>query len=139
MSKFVLFDTTLLIAHYNDGRFTEPIQEVLSDRILRFSAIALYELGRGAHDRTSLKIYRDLLKLAEGKIVTPSESNWRVATDISQRLLRSKRYDKIGVSLLQNDILIALSARTTGGTLVTLDRDFEVLQSLMTFNLILWR
>ncbi len=134
MSRVVLLDTSILLAHYNEGSFASLLEETLKGSILRFSAVALYEVGRGAHNRTSKKIYRDLLNLARGTIITPTESDWQKATQVSERLLRAKKYDKIGVNFLENDILIALAARSIGGTLITLDSDFALLQRFISFQ-----
>lgn len=135
MNRFVLADTNFLISLYNEGMFLEEYAEIVKGHIMRYSAVVLNEFLRGAHDKTSRKIAAELLILAGGRILTPSERHWAACGRISQLFLKGGKKTREEVNLLQNDILIALSVREIGGTLLTRDRgDFSAIQKYVKFD-----
>lgn len=137
MNRFVLPDTNFLIAVYNEaGDWFERYSTIVQRHIIRYSSVVLNEFLRGAHDTRSQKIVRELTQLAAGKIVVPSERHWLQCGKISQKILKGKKMSREEVGLLQNDILIALSVREIGGTLLTRDRsDFELIGRYISFDL----
>ncbi len=134
MNRFVVPDTNFLFAIYNEGRFLADYSEIVRSHIVRYSAVVLQEFARGAHDKTSKKIARELLDLSVGKVVTPTERHWAVCGEVSQKLLKGRKKTREEVGLLQNDILIALSVREVGGSLLTQDSDFSVIQRHVAFD-----
>lgn len=62
--------------------------------------------------------------------------SWRAAFLDAGTLLRRVFVDHeaIGLARLQNDVLLALTARHTGAVLVTRDRHFEALRRHLTFR-----
>jgi predicted nucleic acid-binding protein len=71
-----------------------------------------------------------------GRVVTPGASDWERAGDVLGRIRRTEPRLRSRVSTLWNDILIALSARQIGATLVTLNvEDFHLLRRYVRFEL----
>ena len=101
--------------------------------------MTLNEFIRGAHDKISQEIAKSFFILVQGKIVTPSESQWMECAQISERLLKRKQRSKLEVLLLQNDILIALGARDAPGRLITADKkDFKIIAGLVDVEIEYW-
>ena len=70
-------------------------------------------------------------------MLLPTAPVYEEAGDVLQRLRTELGYDVSGAVSLSNDILIALSARSIGATVVTQNRsDFEAIQTLCPFKLV---
>jgi predicted nucleic acid-binding protein len=102
--------------------------------------------------RLSPVVASDLLRCARGRGVAAVESliaelvniqphNWASAWRETGSLLPLvfPHHEQIGLARLQNDCLIALTARDTGALLVTADKHFVALQKHITFPLKLVR
>ena len=71
-----------------------------------------------------------------GRVVTPSAAAWERAGDVLGRLRAQEPELRSKVPTLWNDLLIALSARQVGATLVTTNaRDFQLLGRYLRFDL----
>lgn len=103
-----------------------------------FSVVTINELIRGAHDDTSRNTMNDFIKAGREALLTPSEGQWIECARISESILRGKKRTKEGVLLLQNDILIALTARGAEATLVTCDLDFKILKDWIKVPVDFW-
>jgi predicted nucleic acid-binding protein len=68
-----------------------------------------------------------------GRIVTPSAELFDQAGRALQQLREAGREVRHGS--LVNDVLIALSARALGATVLTADEDYEVIRSFVDFKL----
>ena len=66
------------------------------------------------------------------RILTPSQVVWEKAAEVEAELRSRKRYaGKIATRGFANDLLIALTCRTIGATLITGNTgDFELLRSV---------
>jgi len=97
----------------------------------------LHELRRGA--RTALE-FRFVSELARKvRIITPTESHWLESAEILSRMRRKKGYDPNKLRQLAFDVLVALSARDVGATLITCNReDFAEIRSHTTFKVVFW-
>jgi len=72
-----------------------------------------------------------------GRIVTPNQRQWREAGDMLAGLLELRPDLKSKLPALVNDCLLALSARATGATLYSRNRDdFVLLRSIRPFSLV---
>jgi len=132
----LIVDTNLYIDWLNAGKH-EPIL-FQPDAIRFMSAVVMMELLAGAHfplDQRRLQdLFRTFAKL--GRIVTPSSATYEEAGEVLRQLQTTHRYHFRRSHSLTNDVLIALSARTIGGTVVTQNkRDFLAIQSIRSFKL----
>ena len=132
----LIVDTNLYIDWLNAGEH-EPIL-FQPDAVKFMSAVVMMELLAGAHsvrDQTRLQdLFRTFAKL--GRIVTPSSETYQEAGEVLRQLQTAHGYPLRQSHSLTNDVLIALSARTIGGTVVTQNkRDFLAIQSICAFKL----
>lgn len=132
----LIVDTNLYIDWLNAGKH-EPIL-FQTDAVKFMSAVVMMELlagARAAHDRIRLHdLFTTFTKL--GRIITPSLANYQEAGDVLRQLQTVHGYHIQKSRSLANDVLIALSARTVGGTVVTQNKqDFLAIQSIRSFKL----
>lgn len=129
----VVLDTNLYVDWLNRGAhealFTGP-------GLVRYlPAIVHMELNAGA---TTVRAQRSLEKLARayrsaGRTITLDAHGYETA-GVALRTLRTRGIEVRRASLV-NDVLIALSARAAGATLITADSDYEVIRSVIDFRL----
>jgi len=129
----VVLDTNLYIGWLNDGLHGRLMLGLGLVRYL--SAIVQMELRIGA---TVLRARRAVDRLARsyrasGRVVAPDADVFDQAGGTLQRLRGAGR--EIRRASLVNDVLIAHSARSLGATVVTADRDFEAIRSMLDFKL----
>lgn len=129
----VILDTNLYIGWMNQGLHEELM---LGPGLVRYlSAVVLMELRVGA---TMLPARRALDQLARpyragGRLVTPGAEIFDQAGRTLQRLRESGC--EVRKASLVNDVLIALSARSIGATLLTADADYQAIGSVVEFKL----
>lgn len=135
MRRLVL-DTNLYIDWLNAGEHEDVL---FQPGIVKFlSAVVMMELLAGAfsaRDRRVLhSIFTAFIRL--GRILTPSTATYREAGDVLRQLQARHGYDPGRSHSLGNDVLIALSARSIGATVMTQNkRDFLAIQSVRAFKL----
>jgi predicted nucleic acid-binding protein len=94
----------------------------------RISAVVHSELLRGAH-RPSEKRFVDALARGFGPIA-PTPAQWSSCGRLLAQLHRDQHFDGRGVQLIQNDVLVALTARDLGLPVVTTNpSDFALIAS----------
>jgi predicted nucleic acid-binding protein len=135
MRRLVL-DTNLYIDWLNAGDHEEIV--FLPGAVKFLSAVVMMELFAGAfsvRDRKLLQgLFHTFTKL--GRILTPSTAMYREAGDVLRQLQTARGYDLGRSHALANDVLIALSARSIGATVITQNkRDFLAIQSVRAFKL----
>ena len=129
----VIIDTNLYIGWMNQGLHEDLM---LGPGLVRYlSAVVVMELRVGA---TMLPARRALDQLvrpyrAGGRLITPGTDIFDQAGRTLQRLRESGR--EIRRASLVNDVLIALSARSIGATLLTADEDYQAIGSVVDFKL----
>ncbi|MGB3969991.1 MAG: PIN domain-containing protein [Planctomycetota bacterium] len=98
---------------------------------LRMSPVVASELLRGGRAAMRATVER----LIE-RIQTIEPPSWRAAFLAAGRLLPEifPDHEHVGLANLQNDVLLALTARTTGSRLVTRDRHFVELGRRLRFD-----
>jgi len=134
-AKFAVLDTSLYIDNFRTGRFT--VRLLQSSFIVRCSSVVLHELLRGARTPLERKFVTELSRRC--RVLTPTEQHWSQAAEILRRMRRSERYEATKIRNLVFDVLIALSARSIGATVVTSNRDdFQTIQRYVSFHLICW-
>ena len=105
--------------------------------LIRNSSVVLSELARGATRRVEV----DFLAALAGNhpILTPTESNWLESGAILSKIYKDKGFRPEKLRDLHFDVLIALSARNYGATVITSNRsDFELIGSYKAFRLEVW-
>lgn len=136
-----LFDTSVYVAVLRDEAFAREFRP----RYLRdiphthFSSIVAQELLAGArtprHERQAGALYEPFERAR--RIVTPSHRVWKEAGTLLAALARKQpRFrSKLARGFL-NDVLIALSARGIGASVVTRNgEDFRLIQRFRNFGL----
>ena len=133
--KLALLDTSVYIENFRTGRFTLTL--LRSPWIIRCSAVVLHELRRGARTPLELRFVAELARKV--MVLTPSERHWLESAEILSRMRGEKRYDSNKLRELAFDVLIALSARDIGATLITCNRgDFAEIRKYTLFKATFW-
>jgi predicted nucleic acid-binding protein len=125
------FDTSI---HIDLLRGTRPLADVLQAigyASVRLSPVVASELLRGVSGRGA----RSVARLVRG-LVPLEPPSWRRCWIDAGRLLPRvfPDHEAIGLARLQNDLLIALTARHTGTLLVTSDPHFTALRRHVPFT-----
>jgi len=133
--NFALLDTSVYIENFRTGRFT--LKLLRSPWIVRCSAVVLHELRRGARTESERRFVAELTRKV--KIVTPTERHWLESAEILDRLRRVKGYEPQKLRELAFDILIALSARDIGATVITCNHgDFDEIGQHASLRVAYW-
>ena len=128
----VVLDTNVYIGWLNQGQHEHLL---LGPGLVRYlSAVVLMELRVGA---TTLPARRALDKLVRayqsgGRVVTPDSGTFDEAGLVLQRLRGAG--SEIHRASLVHDVLIALSARSIGATVLTMDSDYEAIGQVADFR-----
>ena len=132
-----LCDTSVYIPFINQGIihpvFTESVRPVLY-----MSMVVLAELYAGSHDANSVKLVDRLYNtfLSVGRLSVPNNEDWRKSGIIMARLGQKYGFEAKYISKIQNDILIACSARRIGAFVVTQNKkDFLRIKEFMDFRI----
>lgn len=131
----VFFDTCIYVDLFSRAMSATSLQESFGHYIIRVSPIVLHELYRGARSKRDRRVI-DRLATQLLRIEPPS---WERAWLTSGRLLTElfPDHEAIGLARLQNDLLLALTARGQGALLVSRDQHLADMQKLFPFRLAL--
>ena len=134
-NRTVLFDTSVFIDHLRTAKYKENIPAVKG--LIRNSAVVLSELLRGATRPDEVAFIKSLMK--NHPILTPTEKNWVESGEILSAVYREKGFSPDKLKNLHFDVLIALTARNFGATVITSNRaDFELIRGYRDFGLEIW-
>jgi predicted nucleic acid-binding protein len=136
----LVIDTNLYIDWLNTGRHEGVVFR--PDAVKYMSAVVVLELYAGAFSSRDRRLVRDVVGTfaRADRIVVPSAAIYEDAGHVLRRLQESRGYQPAGSSSLVNDVLIALSARAIGATVVTRNtRDFAAISEIRPFKLIFVR
>jgi predicted nucleic acid-binding protein len=128
------FDTSI---HTDVLRGELPLAHVL-ERVhggpVRLSPIVASELLRGARGKALRSVQRLVSSL-----VPVEPPSWRTAWIEAGLLLPRifEGHEHVGIARLQNDVLLALTARHTGAVLVSRDRHFTAIRAHLRFGALL--
>ncbi len=131
-------DTSVYIPFINQGTAHPVFTEKPFSPVLYMSAVVLSELYAGAHDQLSIKLLDKLSRIFQdvGRLIAPADSDWRQTGSIIAKLRKKYGYETRYLSRIQNDILIACSARRIGAFVFTLnERDFQRIREFMDFHI----
>lgn len=122
------FDTNIYIDELTGTLPALTCQTWRSHYIIRLCPIVYHELLRGTRNPELIYEIRDHTIALN----TPTFAMWEHAAQLLRDYV--KRFGPQGNPYrLQNDILIALTARHTGALLITKDQDFDQLAQLVLF------
>jgi predicted nucleic acid-binding protein len=127
----VFFDTNVHVALLRGSLSLADILELADRSSIRLSPVVASELLRGARSAT-----RTVARLVD-RLLPLEPPSWRRCWLETGRLLPRifPHHEARGLASLQNDALIALTARYTGATLVTADDHFGALREHVAFSL----
>jgi predicted nucleic acid-binding protein len=93
------------------------------------------ELLAGAYDRKEQKLIEQIRN--NFSVITVTERQWYIAGNVMLKLRRDKKVDPLRIKNLLADILIAVSIRDIGATLITKnDKDFKLIKEVIDFKYI---
>lgn len=134
----VVIDTNIYIDWLNEGRHEAILFR--REAVKYLSAVVLVELSAGAFSARDRRLVREVTSAFAkvGRILVPSVTTYEEAGDVLRRLQESRGYTVASAYGLVNDVLIALSARSMGATVITQnERDFVAIQTIRPFKLAL--
>lgn len=123
--RYVLLDTSVYIDYWERGLYVSTLEQIHRGLIVRHSSVVLSELYRGARTKKALQLVESLHKLSK-PCWAPNDEDWRKAGKILREMGLKQGWEARRIRDLQNDTLIALTARRYGAAVVTANRsDFE--------------
>jgi predicted nucleic acid-binding protein len=132
----LVIDTNLYIDWLNAGRHEAILFQ--PDAVKYLSAVVMMELLAGARAARDQRLLRGITETfaRAGRILLPSVAVYEEAGYVLRRLHASWERSLAGASSLVSDVLIALSARSIGATVITQnERDFVAIQKIRPFKL----
>jgi predicted nucleic acid-binding protein len=131
---FVL-DSSVIIDDLRTQRHRERIQSLIG--VMRTSSVVLAELWRGAAKPSDREFLRILAR--NHPILTPTEKNWIESGEILSKMRADRGFAPAKLRDLHFDVLIALTARSSGARLITTNRtDFELISRYREIKLEVW-
>jgi len=132
----LVIDTNLYVDWLNSGRHESVL---FQDGAVKYlSAVVLMELLAGAFTARDRRLVRQVGKAFEAarRVLVPSAGVYEDAGEVLSRLQASRGYGLGGRHSVVNNVLIALSARAIGATVITRNaRDFEAIEGIRPFAL----
>ncbi|MBI4684042.1 MAG: PIN domain-containing protein [Nitrospirae bacterium] len=132
--RIIIFDTSIFIDHLRTNKHANHIQIISG--LIRNSSVVLSELARGASEY-ELDFVKTLAK--NHPILTPTEKNWLESGELLSKIYKDKGFSPEKLRDLHFDVLIALTARNYGVTVITSNKaDFELINKYKDFYLEVW-
>lgn len=134
-TDLIVFDTSVFIDQLRTNKYEYRFLNLKG--LIRCSSVVLSELARGATSEVEKDFIKRLAK--NHPVITPSEKNWIDSGDMLARINADKGFLPEKLRSLHFDMLIALSARNYGATVITSNRsDFELIREYKEFRLEIW-
>lgn len=134
-NRVIIFDTSIFIDHLRTNKHAGHFQNLSG--LIRNSSVVLSELARGATNESELDFVSTLTK--NHPILTPTERNWLESGPLLHRMNKDKGFSPEKLRDLHFDVLIALTARNYGATVITSNKaDFELIGHYKEFHLEIW-
>lgn len=136
MTGHVVVDTSVYIAVLRDPAFAAAFRPIYERAIPRthLSSVVVQELLAGARTGAHRRLAQALVEPFERarRIVTPTHPIWRDAGDVLSTLWRDAPSFRSAIhGGLVNDVLIGLTARAIGATVITRNRlHFEMIREV---------
>jgi len=141
-SANLLFDTNIYLRVVASGAYASRHRERfarLAPHTYLCSVVAA-ELYAGAHNLQTIRVIDGMRApyLRVNRLVFPNHNDWVEMGKVTATILRSRPEYRTKLSALQNDILIALSARRIGATVVSENaKDFGLIQKFLAFSVLI--
>ena len=132
----VVVDTNLFIDWFNDGRHDAVLFQRGAVKYL--SAVVMMELYAGVSSSADRRLLDRLTRtfVTLDRVLLPTRRVYEEAGHVLRAMQALRGYTVPAIRSLTNDVLIALSARSIGATVVTQNaRDFLAIQSIRRFKL----
>lgn len=132
----IVIDTNLYIDWLNAGRHQEVLFQ--RDAVKYLSAVVVLELYAGAFSLRDRRVVGGVVAAFDraDRILVPSGAVWEDAGHVLRALQRTRGPVGTGLPSLVNDVLIALSARAIGASVITSNvRDFAAIRAVRPFTL----
>ena len=124
---WAIVDTSIYIDHWERGLYDEALSTVRRTFVVRQSSVVLSELRRGARTPEARRLVDALFKLARVQWA-PIDADLVAGRPGRATVGDAQKWDLHKRRAFQNDVLIALTARRYGATVVTANRnDFDLL------------
>jgi predicted nucleic acid-binding protein len=133
----VVCDTSIYIPLINQG-IIHPVFTASANPVLYMSIVVLAELYAGSHDGRSTRLVDRLYNTftSVGRLSIPNDEDWKRTGIIMAKLGQKYGFEGKYISKIQNDVLIACSARKIGAFVVTKnEKDFERIKEFMNFRI----
>jgi len=135
VNRVVIFDTSIFIDHLRTNKHVDRFQNLSG--LIRNSSVVLSELARGATHESELDFVSTLAR--NHPILTPTERNWLESGSLLYRMREDRGFSPGKLRDLHFDVLIALTARNHGATIITSNQaDFEQIRRYKEFHLEIW-
>lgn len=124
------------LSEENRSRFRKTFFPLLPATF--FSAVVAYELAVNAENGRTRSLLQEFIGPMQrsGRIVNPNFEDWVEAAEVVTAIKKKDHSWKSKLPALLNDILIALSARRIGATLLTHnEKDFRLIRRYKVFSL----
>lgn len=134
----VVIDTNVYVDWLNEGQHEAVLFQ--REAVKYLSAVVLMELSAGAFSARDRRLVREVSSAFAkvGRILVPTVTIYEESGDVLRRLQESRGYTVASAYGLVNDVLIVLSARSIGATVITQnERDFVAIQAIRPFKLAL--
>ena len=127
------FDTSVHVALLRGIRSLDEVLRAVAAGPVRLSPVVASELLRGTRGAA-----RRAVEQLVRRLVPIEPPSWRSGFLDAGRLLPRlfTDHEHIGLARLQNDVLLALTARHTGATLITMDHHLAALRREVPFSLV---
>ncbi len=134
----LVIDTNIYIYWFNSGRHEDILFQ--RDTVKHLSAVVLMELRAGAFSSSDSRLVQhvETAFAKAGRILLPSRAVFGEAGDALRRLQANRSFRLETSYSIVNDVLIALSARSIGATVVTQnERHYRAIQAVRPFQLVI--
>jgi predicted nucleic acid-binding protein len=118
---WAILDSSVYIGHWERGLYHADLERIRQAFAIRHSAVVLSELRRGARTRAAQKLVDGFFRLAAVQW-EPTAADWWNAGLLIRRIGDREGWAKNKRRRFQNDVLIGLTARRYGATVVTANR-----------------
>lgn len=133
----IVIDTNIYVDWLNSGLHESVLFQWNAVKYL--SAVVKMELLAGAFSRKDRRLVERIAApfARAGRILLPSVGVYEDAGGVLRELQETKGYNLARAHSLVNDVLIALSARSIGATVITRnERDFLAIRGVRAFKLL---
>ena len=133
MRQKAVLDTSFLIKHFREGTVQDTFLDINKVYHITFSSVVLMELLSGAYDKKEQKLIEQINN--NFAVISVTEKQLYTAGNVMLRLRKDRKIDTVRIKNLLADILIAVSVKDIGATLITKnEKDFKLIREVIDFK-----